>query len=105
MKAMKFWIGDDPELSKRVQAALFAAGYAWHEYGKTPAYTGERYIYAHAIGELGYGVDESFYRGRNFEEVNIDWMRTKKETVELFGKKYDERVLKERLADCPTIEE
>lgn len=28
-KEMKFWIGDDPELSKRVQEALFSAGYGW----------------------------------------------------------------------------
>jgi hypothetical protein len=103
-EGIKFWIGDDPDLSKMVQEALFAAGHKWASGDANIQHTDSDYLAINDCGDVVMGYARAAYGESPRKEINIDWMRTKKEPVELFGKKYDEKVLKERLADCPTID-
>ena len=99
-KAMKFWIGDDPELSEKVQKLLFAMGYGWSG-GGSLCRTGYEELQAWADGSVTNSNAEFISAKNGFikgEYINIDWMRTKKpETIELNGKTYIKSELEEAL--------
>lgn len=100
-KAMKFWIGGDKEVSEKLQKVLFSLGYTWCNLGAEVHPTESEYISAHHDGDLSHG-DGSF----DYEEINIDWMRTpKEETVELNGKKYLKSELEEALKHIKPMED
>ena len=103
-KAMKFWIGDDPELSEKVQRLLFGLGYSWFVNKDNVANTESSYIYASRGGELTHSDNGD--RPVDGEEINIDWMRTKKpESIELNGKTYIKSELEEALRHIKPIGE
>ena len=103
-KGMKFWIGDDPDLSERVQNALFSVGYGWVGGGKVVQLTYAFALYADSCGNITYGTSEDLFDSRE-NEINIDWMRTSnKETVELNGKTYHKSELEEALKHINPIE-
>jgi hypothetical protein len=95
---MKFWIGNDPELSEKVQKLLFDAGYSWPSDVKTARYNHEFALYANSGGNLTRNSDSNYFIGHSHEEININWMRTTKpETIELNGKIYIKSELEEAL--------
>ena len=98
-KAMKFWIGDDPELSEKVQKLLFGMGYTWaggHECG---SFKRGVMIATKESGAIWHRDNfDSCFDSLSNEEINIDWMRTNKpETIELAGKTYIKSELEEAL--------
>ena len=74
-KAMKFWIGDDPELSNKLHMILNGIGYK---------YTVETHYQLQAVmlvtetdGKLWYrDAWDVIFKDLNNEEINIDWLRT-----------------------------
>jgi hypothetical protein len=105
---MKFWIGDDPELSERVQKILFSMGYSWYSGDQYIEHTEVEALYTHENGNVTCCVVEDVFinRSANHEEINIDWMRTQdKETVELNGKQYYKHELEEALKHIKPIGE
>jgi hypothetical protein len=88
-KAMKFWIGDDPKCSERVQKMLFDMGYQWSSGTKKIIHTSKESLLTYEYGDLVYLDYPSEYGEEEREEINIGWLRTpKQETIELNGKNY-----------------
>ena len=102
-KAMKFWIGDDPELSEKVQKILFGLGYKWAFESRGVTEQVNAYsMYAESDGGIRVAShdkrDGKFSFPDDGETIDIDWMRTKKpETIELAGKTYIKSELEEAL--------
>ena len=76
MKAMKFWIGDDEELSKIVQEILFKLGYSWTEESEIQN-TDKYALFADNDGSsvfeyagAGLGIHTSDTRGRGQEVLD-----------------------------------
>ena len=86
-KAMKFWIGDNPELSKKVQEILFGAGYHWYS-GSTEQKTEPRYIRTEPNGTMYHGCTSAYYVEAYGEAIDISWMLAEKETISIGDKKY-----------------
>ncbi len=105
-KALKFWIGDDPELSEKVQKLLFDVGYKWAGCGKCGMYTDGVMLVTRESGEIWYRhKGDSCFDELDNEEINIDWMRTKKpETIELNGKTYVKSELEEALRHIKPVD-
>ena len=84
---MKFNIGDDPQLAKSVQETLFASGYKWLSGGMVIQYTDKvRHLFTNISGDIFFreASDGDTYFSNctdNYEEINIDWMRTYIEPV------------------------
>jgi len=79
MKAMKFWIGNDPELSRHIQTILFKLGYKWSN-GKVVSYkvvshTDRCTLYTDEEGTILCGKGSYQFNDDPREEINIDWMR------------------------------
>jgi hypothetical protein len=109
-KAMKFLIGEDPELSERVQNILFGLGYKWNSYGDSKiCHTGYTELQAWRDGAITRSNDEFVSKNKGFikgEYIDIDWLRTKKpETIELNGKKYIKSELEEAIKRIKPVEE
>jgi len=107
-KAMKFWIGDDPELSEKVQKLLFSMGYTWLSGSVEIKHTEEGCLYASRGGRVtqSSGGINGFFAKEDKEEINIDWMRaTKPETIELNGKTYVKSELEEALRHIKPVGE
>lgn len=106
-KAMKFWIGDDPELSKRVHKLLKGLGYG---YKMVESRIEEKaaMLVTTEDGAMWYREDyDENFTSTDAEEINIDWMRTgaTRETIELNGKTYIKSELEEALSHIRPIEE
>lgn len=106
-KAMKFWIGNDPKCSERVQKMLFDMGYGWAAIKrKTVSNTDLTCIRTDNYGSIMYASSvvsrENFDSSYGFfsmdEEINIDWLRSpKEETIELNGQTYIKSDVEEAL--------
>lgn len=99
-KEMKFWIGDDAELSERVQNILFILGCRWFS-GDAVQITSSTSLYVDGgcITYGGHSRKEDWFDKQSHKEINIDWLRTAKpETVELGGKTYIKSELEEALS-------
>jgi hypothetical protein len=104
-KEMKFWIGDDAELSERIQNILFGAGYKWSDGSLAVGETGMPSLYAHEDGNITYAsgdiVPKTFTCHEKHMEINIDWMRSTKpdavepETPEVMTKEEAEQQISE----------
>lgn len=82
-KAMTFKVGQDKQLSEKIQNILFDMGYEWSGTGVGYFDNACDCIITDTHGMM---FDSSRHSG---ESINIDWMSTpKEETVELNGKKY-----------------
>lgn len=107
-KEMKFWIGDDEELSKQVQKILNDQGYEWG-HGESVQNTGSLALYTTLNGRIIYSGDTNRVGIKHFDtepeqEINIGWMRTaKQETIELGGKTYIKSELEEALSHIKPI--
>ena len=98
-KTMKFWIGDDPECSKRVQEMLFNLGYIWGVGDKTIMYIDAPALYSEPDGLIKKGDTRAYFNSDENQEINIDWLRSdKRKTVTLGDKKYYEDELSEALS-------
>jgi len=73
-KAMKFNIGDNPQLSARVQEVLFSAGYTWHTAGINVDYVNHPYLYTEKDGHILHGDEEGTFFTDSSESININWM-------------------------------
>lgn len=90
-KEMKFKIGNDEDLNKRVQNILFDLGYGWGIRDKTLQHTMANYLFANRDGTITFACEgeDLHYYDQLHEEIDIDWLRSNiKETVEVDGKKY-----------------
>lgn len=104
-KNMKFWMGGDGDISTSVQLILLEQGYSWGMSENKPRYIGSNYICSYADGALGWGGAKASFDECKYEEINIDWMRTKKpETIELNGKTYVKTELEEALRNIKPVE-
>ena len=108
-KAMKFWIGDDPELSKRVHKLLKGLGYG---YKMVESRIEEKAVMLVTTedGAMWYREDyDENFTSTDAEEITIDWMRTPteatRETIELNGKTYIKSELEEALSHIRPIED
>jgi hypothetical protein len=66
----KIWIGDNPELSKKVQEKLFELGYGWANKGKIVKYeeaTSLYTVYSSLAQESSHGKD--FFNGESEREI------------------------------------
>lgn len=107
-KKMKFWIGDDPDLSERVQKLLFGLGYKWRGAAdQRVRYTEVGALYTNEDGYILYtDADAEWFNNESQEEIDIDWMRSQKpETIELNGKKYIKSELEEAIKRIKPVEE
>ncbi len=104
-KSMKFWIGDDPELSEKVQKLLLDDNYFWRHGGDGSKNTREFALYTNTKGRMTFSNSKAGFDCDNNEEINIDWMRTKKpETIELNGKTYVKSELEEALRHIKPVD-
>jgi len=89
MSNLKFNIGDNPEVSETIQKHLFKLGAMWRFFGgATIRNTEKPYLYL-SNGFITHGNLESFFVADENKEVDIEWMKpTKRETVEIGGKRY-----------------
>lgn len=99
---MKFWIGNDKELSKQVQEILFGLGYSWHG-ERNIQYVDSSELYAND-GIITFSNNREFFDCQPDEEINIDWMREKTISITLNGVKTEisiesAKALKEFLKD------
>ena len=107
MKAMKFYIRDDPELCEKVQKLLFDLGYGWYVGYTAVKYLEAHYLYTFPSGYMGVGGvgTGSCFDQQDAEEINIDWLRSRpKETVELNGETYLKKDLEAALAKLEPVE-
>lgn len=107
-KAMKFNIGNNPEVSKRVQEILFELGYKWEPDAQKAKYTGEPYLFTGTYKDnaITWNDDEETFKSSTAEEINIEWMKPQpKETVELNGKKYLKSELETALQHLKPVED
>ena len=88
MKGHKFWIGEDYELWSKMVKVLTDGD----TFGPVvPSNYTELSLYRRTDGNISWGSTKpTFDEEVDYEEVNIDWMRTTKpkETVELLGKTF-----------------
>ena len=106
-KEMKFWIGDDQELSKGVQFILFGLGYTWisgdREFIKYPDVGG---IVTDDLGRfyrLGHKIE---FDNANIEWININWMsKPDRKTYSSGGKEYYEDDVDALIAASSKIKE
>ncbi|MCK4815817.1 hypothetical protein KA005_08605 [bacterium] len=107
-KAYKIWIGDDPELYGIIVNLLTSKGY---EVGMSYSAGSSHKNIALTTNKNG-KIDSATYIDKSgfkcwpvYEEINIDWMRTKKpETIELNGKTYIKSELEEALRHIKPVE-
>jgi len=66
-RSTKIWIGDNPELSRKVQEKLFELGFRWFEDGVK--YTQNKALYTAEDENLGYGDRRDFFTGDSRKEI------------------------------------
>jgi hypothetical protein len=54
LKNTKIWIGDNPELNRKVQEKLFSLGFSWYKDDKTIRYTNSKSLWLYHDKTLGY---------------------------------------------------
>jgi len=102
-KEMKFWIGDDPKLSERVQKMLFEMGYEWFQgdvVRKEEALCLMTVMQEDTSSEgfIYWNDNELSFEENLGEEINIDWLRTPKERkIVTVG---DQKYYEDELADA-----
>lgn len=87
-KEMKFNVKGDPELSRRVQEMMFDLGLKWGHNGREVQHIVQPYLYNR--GDIIYWSNGS-YEFSNLltgNEINIDWMRSQRETITIGDKSY-----------------
>jgi hypothetical protein len=101
-KNMKFLVKGDNELAKAVITSLRATGH--NIIGELSEDV--EVIRVYSDGDFRVDLSEDFFDDSVAEEINIDWMRTKKpETIELNGKKYIKSELEEAIKRIKPVEE
>jgi len=98
MKAMKFNIGSDPALSEKVQNILFGMGYTWQSGATHVKETNSRTLYA---------SDNIIFIGNmskaHIKEINIDWLRSDRETVKVGDITFYKDEFEEATKDLRTV--
>ena len=87
-KAMKFWIGDNPELSKKVQEILFGLGYRWRGAGTSANDTTMFYIRTDSDGLLSHGDRKTLMDEFSGETIDVSWMVEERETITIGDNEY-----------------
>lgn len=73
LKNRRVWIGNNEEMSRKVQEALFSLGCYWSPCGHTPKYLSADSLYIWLKGDLAYsskGYD--YYIKHAFEAITVD---------------------------------
>jgi hypothetical protein len=72
LKMTKIWIGDNPELSKRVQERAFELGYDWFGGGKKIQFTNGKGLLFNDKNEITYSDSKDFFNGYANKEIFAD---------------------------------
>lgn len=70
-KPMKIWIGDNPELSKMVQEALFKKGYEWVCGNKMVRCTGFKCLFVSNYGLITWSDSRSDFKENDSPEATF----------------------------------
>ena len=86
-KAMRFFIGDNPAVSKAIQKRLFKLGYKWAKSGKKVSHTEKRGLTTWDDGDITHG---SGNQAAGFTDVDVEWMKPveERELLEVGDKTY-----------------